>query len=141
MTIIGFDPGRDKCGLAVAKANNPSDVLYHQVIASDQAMKTIDQLIGEYTPHTLVMGNLTTSKQWKKKLTQHLSTSSAIDIHLVNEQNSTVEARSRYWQMYPPQGLDFNRFLPLGLRTPPKPVDDIVAIILIERYFQKKAEV
>ena len=73
-----------------------------------------------------------------KKLTQSLSTS--IEIELVNEQNSTVEARSRYWQMYPPQGLNLNRLLPIGLRTPPQPVDDIVAIILIERYVQHNRE-
>jgi hypothetical protein len=50
----------------------------------------------------------------------------------VNETNSTLEARDRYWIMYPPQGLQ--RLIPQGLRIPPRPVDDIVAIILIERY-------
>ena len=136
MIIIGFDPGRDKCGVAVA--NNNSDVLYHQVITSEKAIETIDNLINEYNPNTIVMGNLTTSKQWQKKLTQQLPNS--IDLHLINEQNSTVEARSRYWRMYPPQGLNINRFLPIGLRTPPNPVDDIVAIILIERYLKSISE-
>jgi hypothetical protein len=34
--------------------------------------------------------------------------------------------------MYPPQGL--TRLIPQGLRVPPRPIDDIVAILLIERY-------
>jgi hypothetical protein len=34
--------------------------------------------------------------------------------------------------MYPPQGL--TRLIPQGMLTPPRPIDDIVAIILIERY-------
>ena len=136
MIIIGFDPGRDKCGLAVVDSS--SNVLYHQVISSENAIDTIKSLIDQYHPDKIVMGNLTTSKQWQKKLTQSLSTS--IEIELVNEQNSTVEARSRYWQMYPPQGLNLNRLLPIGLRTPPQPVDDIVAIILIERYVQHNRE-
>ncbi|HBB34174.1 MAG TPA: resolvase, partial [Cyanobacteria bacterium UBA9273] len=40
--------------------------------------------------------------------------------------------RDRYWQMYPPKGLQ--RLIPKGMRQPPRPVDDIVAILLIERY-------
>ncbi|MDE5111236.1 MAG: resolvase, partial [Trichodesmium sp. St7_bin2_1] len=45
---------------------------------------------------------------------------------------SSLEARERYWQIYPPRG--FVRLIPPGMRIPPKPIDDIVAIILIERY-------
>ncbi len=51
---------------------------------------------------------------------------------LVDERYSSLEARERYWQMYPPTGLA--RLIPKGMRVPPRPVDDIVAIILIERY-------
>ena len=54
-------------------------------------------------------------------------------IEFVDEKNSTLEARSRYWQMYPATGL--NKLIPEGLRLPPRPVDDIVAILLIERYY------
>jgi hypothetical protein len=34
--------------------------------------------------------------------------------------------------MYPPQGL--KKLIPQGMRLPPVPIDDIVAILLIERY-------
>lgn len=51
------------------------------------------------------------------------------------KKNSTLEARDRYWTMYPNRGLQ--RLIPLGLRVPPRPVDDIVAILLIERYFAR----
>jgi hypothetical protein len=37
--------------------------------------------------------------------------------------------------MYPPAGL--SRLIPQGMRVPPRPVDDIVAIVLIERYLNK----
>jgi RNase H-fold protein (predicted Holliday junction resolvase) len=80
------------------------------------------------------MGNQTTSKQWQTKLKDKLKLS--IDILLVDEKNSTLEARTRYWQIYPPKGL--TRLIPPGLRVPPRPVDDIVAIILIERYLHNK---
>ena len=126
MIIIGFDPGKDKCGLAVA--TDDGQVLYHQVIQSENAIETINNLIDRYHPDQIIMGNQTTSKQWQKKLTEHLS----VEIILVNEKNSTLEARDKYWQMYPPQGL--TKLIPQGLRVPSRPIDDIVAIILIERY-------
>jgi hypothetical protein len=37
--------------------------------------------------------------------------------------------------MYPPRGLQ--RLIPQGLRIPARPIDDIVAILLIERYLAK----
>ena len=76
------------------------------------------------------MGNGTTSKDWCHKI--KASSIENLAIVTVNEQNSTLEARDRYWLMYPPKGLQ--RIVPAGLRVPPRPVDDIVAILLIERY-------
>ena len=128
--ILGFDPGRDKCGLAVMGKNQ--QLLYHQVVASQEAIATIQKLSQEFPLETIVMGDGTTAKSWKKQINQNLTKSLAIA--LVDERYSTLEARERYWQMYPPQGLQ--RLIPQGLRQPPRPVDDIVAIILIERYMQ-----
>lgn len=126
--ILGFDPGRDKCGLALV--NNNKQILYNKVIPSEDSIEIINNLISQYKPFKLVMGNQTTSKQWKRRLIDNLNLS--IDIILVNEKNSTVEARKKYWEMYPPQGL--TKLIPKGLRIPPRPVDDIVALILIDRY-------
>ncbi len=126
--ILGFDPGRDKCGLAIL--NNNKQILYNEVVPSEEAIAVITKLINEYKPFKLIMGNQTTSKQWEKQLKDNLKLS--VETILVDERNSTVEAKQRYWKMYPPQGL--TRLIPQGLRIPPRPVDDIVAIILIERY-------
>ncbi|MBC6417668.1 MAG: hypothetical protein GDA44_02175 [Prochloron sp. SP5CPC1] len=76
------------------------------------------------------MGDQTTAKSWQNKIESILSPS--LPIVMVDERNSSLEARERYWQMYPPQGLI--RLIPQGMRLPPRPVDDIVAILLIERY-------
>ena len=76
------------------------------------------------------MGNQTTAKRWQQQLLQELP--STLSIVMVDERYTSLEARDRYWQMYPPTG--FSRLVPQGLREPPRPVDDIVAIILIERY-------
>jgi RNase H-fold protein (predicted Holliday junction resolvase) len=126
--LLGFDPGRDKCGIAVM--NKDHQLLYHQVVNSEAAMTTINSLCQQFKIKLLVMGNQTTSKQWKKQLDAELS--SGISVIMVDERNSTVQARDRYWEMYPPKG--FTRLIPPGMRVPPRPVDDIVAILLIERY-------
>ena len=129
--ILGFDPGRDKCGLAVVGEDN--SLHYHQVVPAEAAIATILALCEEFPIDTLVMGDQTTSKSWKKKLQQEFPAS--VPIVLVDERYSTLEARDRYWQMYPPQGL--GRLIPQGMRSLPRPIDDIVAILLIERYIKQ----
>lgn len=129
--ILGFDPGRDKCGMAITdQKGNPH---YHKVVDSEQAIVILNSLLQEYSISLVVMGNQTTSKQWKQKLEAKLLTS--IPIIMVDERNSSVEARDRYWEMYPPKGLTC--LIPQGLRVPPRPIDDIVAVLLIERYLKR----
>jgi len=80
----------------------------------------------------VIMGNQTTAKQWQQKLEQTLLGSKSPDIVMVDERYTSLEARDRYWEMYPPQG--WQRLLPQAIRQPPRLIDDIVAILLIERY-------
>lgn len=132
--ILGFDPGKDKCGLAVMGLDR--QLHYHQVVPSPDAIAAIETLRQKFPVSLLVMGNQTTAKRWKQQLQQELLQS--LNIVLVDERYSTLEARDRYWQMYPPQGL--TKLLPKGMRQPPRPIDDIVAILLIERYLNRLTE-
>lgn len=128
--ILGFDPGHQKCGVAVMGLNR--QIYHHAVIASAEAVQHMLVLQQRYPVTLVVMGDQTTARQWQEKLTPQLDT---LRIVLVDERYSTLEARDRYWQMYPPQS--WRRLLPKGLRTPPRPIDDIVAILLIERYLNR----
>lgn len=132
--ILGFDPGRDKCGLALM--NSQGQLLYHQVVGSQDAIATIQKLSGQFAIDTIAMGNQTTAQQWKQLLSSNLPAS--VEIVLVDERYSSLEARDRYWQMYPPQGI--GRLIPKGMRQPPRPIDDLVAILLIERYLGGREE-
>jgi Predicted endonuclease involved in recombination (possible Holliday junction resolvase in Mycoplasmas and B. subtilis) len=98
--ILGFDPGKDKCGIAVMSRDK--NVSYHQVVPSDAAVSTIQSLCKQFPIQLLVMGDQTTSKSWKQKLTQSLSP--FIKIVQIDERYSSLEARKRYWQMYPADG-------------------------------------
>ncbi len=128
--ILGFDPGRDKCGLAAMALDR--QVYYHQVVPAQDAIATIQKLRQKYPISLLVIGDQTTAKRWKQQLSSELP---LLSIVMVDERYTSLEARDRYWQMYPPRGVF--RLLPRGLRQPPRPVDDIVAILLIERYLER----
>jgi RNase H-fold protein (predicted Holliday junction resolvase) len=127
--ILGFDPGKDKCGLAVVGLDRK--LLYHEVVPSTSAIATIQTICEQFAISTLVMGDQTTAKTWKDRLSSELR---SIPIVMVDERYSSLEARDRYWQMYPPKGI--TRLIPQGFRQPPRPIDDIVAILLIERYLK-----
>lgn len=128
--ILGFDPGRQKCGLAVMGVDRR--LYYHEVISAEGAIATIQSLRDRFPVSLLVMGDQTSSKDWKRRLTEDLPD---LRVVTVDERNSSLEARDRFWQMYPPKGL--SRLIPEGMRTPPRPIDDIVAILLIERYLER----
>ncbi|MBE9170934.1 pre-16S rRNA-processing nuclease YqgF [Pleurocapsales cyanobacterium LEGE 06147] len=130
--ILGFDPGRDKCGIAVM--DQKKQVHYHRVVASTETSAAIEQLCQQFPIKLVVMGNLTTAKSWQQVIKSHLN---SIPVVMVDERNSSLEARDRYWQIYPPKGL--TKLIPQGMRLPPRPVDDIVAILLIERYLQTQS--
>ena len=130
-TILGFDPGRDKCGVAVMGLDR--QLYNHQVVAADEAIAQISRLREQFPISLIIMGDQTTAKKWKQKLEQELNPS--LNIVLVDERYTTLEARDRYWQMFPPTGL--TKLLPKGMRQPPRPIDDIVAILLIERYLNR----
>ncbi|MEB3218897.1 MAG: pre-16S rRNA-processing nuclease YqgF [Nostocales cyanobacterium 94392] len=132
--ILGFDPGRDKCGVAVMGLDR--QLQYHEVVSSSSAITTIKNLYQQYPISLLVMGNQTTAKLWKQQIQEN--SSPTVNIILVDERYSSLEARDRYWLMYPPKGL--TKLLPKGMRTPPRPIDDIVAILLIERYLNRLTE-
>jgi RNase H-fold protein (predicted Holliday junction resolvase) len=129
--ILGFDPGRQKCGLAVMGLDR--SLYYHQVVPAEEAIAVIQSLRQQFPISMLVMGDQTSAQDWKQKLLHELPES--FRIALIDERYSSLEARDRYWKMYPPRGL--SRMLPQGIRTISRPIDDIVAILLIERYLER----
>ena len=129
-TLLGLDPGSAKCGLAIVGLDR--SLHYHRVVAVSEVTDTIQTLRDTYPVSNIVMGDQTGSKQWQQTLE---GLPNAPRIILVDERYSSLEARDRYWQMYPPKGL--GKLMPQSLRSIPRPIDDIVAILLIERYLRR----
>ncbi|MGF1459962.1 MAG: resolvase [Leptolyngbyaceae cyanobacterium] len=128
--ILGFDPGRQKCGLAIMGLDR--NLFYREVVVAASVLTTIEQLQQQFPISLMVMGDQTSAHDWKETLTQ---LPRPVRVVLVDERYSSLEARDRYWQLYPPQG--WQRLLPKGLRQPSVPIDDIVAMLLIERYLNR----
>ena len=127
MMYFGFDPGKDKCGIAIV--TRQGEAIRHEVIASDSAIATLQNWIQTYEIQSLILGDQTGSKKWRSRIIEALPN---LQIIIIDERFSSQQARDRYWDLYPAQGLQ--KLVPLGMRTPPRPIDDIVAIILVERY-------
>ena len=59
-------------------------------------------------------------------------------LHVVDEKYSTEEARELYWELFPPKG--WRRLIPLGLQTPPEPLDGYAAVVQARRFLQQEQE-
>jgi RNase H-fold protein (predicted Holliday junction resolvase) len=128
--LLGFDPGKQKCGVAVMGLDRK--LHFQAVIPSAEAIAKVGNLLDSYPISLMVMGDQTASKQWKAKLQASFPD---LRIITVDERYSSEEARQRFWDIYPATGL--MKLVPRGMRSPDRPIDDIVAAILIERYLSR----
>ncbi|MEM9244613.1 MAG: resolvase, partial [Cyanobacteria bacterium P01_F01_bin.153] len=70
MGILGVDPGREKCGLALV--DNQGIPIIHEVVPSGQVMETVQDWASRFSIETVVMGDRTSSKQWLTQWTEKL---------------------------------------------------------------------
>ena len=127
MFVMGIDPGRDKCGLAVLSTTG--DIKFQRVVATDELADTIKTLSAQFAISTVILGDGTTHKSAAQKLSD-----AGLTFQLVDEKHTTEEARRLYWKKNPPTG--WRRFLPTSMQVPPEPVDALVAEILVKRFLE-----
>lgn len=53
-------------------------------------------------------------------------------IQLVDERETTLQARRLYFEEHPPAG--WRRLIPIGMQLPPCPIDDYAAVLIGRRY-------
>ncbi len=127
--IIAIDPGTKKCGYAVVDSN--LSVLQREIISIDKITDTIENSLNIFKINKIILGNGTNYKNIEKALKNNFS---KLQIFLIEEEFSTLEARKRYFKECPPKGIF--KLIPLSLRVPPCDYDDFVAILLAEKYFK-----
>jgi RNase H-fold protein (predicted Holliday junction resolvase) len=131
--ILAIDPGREKNGVAVVTMEGA--VFYQNVIATEQLLSAIGELLTAYKIDKIIIGNRTGSKEFINIMKKAGIQEKVEGIIPIDEHLSTEEARKRYWEHNPPTGL--KKLIPLTMQTPGVPVDDYVAVILAERYFKR----
>ncbi|MCT0224552.1 resolvase [Synechococcus sp. CS-1328] len=123
--MAGLDPGRNKCGLVRTDATGQR-IVEAAVLTPEAAWQQLSAWCAEGLVADIVLGNGTGSQRWQTRLAPIAA------VHLVDERGSTLAARQRYWELFPPRG--WRRCLPRGLRQPPRDWDDVVAQLLLERF-------
>ena len=125
MSIVGIDPGRDKCGVAVL--NSSAEILFEEVIETAEFETILKKLIAQFNLRLAILGDGTTHKN-AEKILRTLN----LEVKIVDEKHTTEEARKLYWKKNPPRG--WRKILPTSMQVPPVPVDGIVAEILVTRH-------
>ena len=124
---ISIDPGIKKCGLLLA------DIQSGKVIEAGVAsLNEFSDLVARWNEnHEIIMiiiGNGTNCNDIESKLKRK----NFFNINYVNERGSTLRARFRYWEIWPPNY--FIRWIPKEILFPPANLDAIVALILLEDF-------
>ena len=128
--MLAIDPGRDKCGVAVVDGRGQP--LFRAVVSRDRLAEVLDELAQRHELSAVVVGDGTYSDAVRALLDGRPWVQRAGGVQLVDERGSSWAARRLYWRLNPPRGLW--RLVPVGLRVPPTPWDDLAAVVLARRY-------
>lgn len=127
--FISIDPGREKTGIAVFSFSG--EIYWHGIVSSEKMLDKINQLMKNYVIKSVIIGSGTSSKQKQKLLKEKFP---LLDFVVVDEYRTTDEARKLYFEDNPPRG--WKKLIPLGMQTPPVPVDDYAAIAIGKKYLK-----
>ncbi len=130
MIVLGIDPGREKCGLAVVAKGK---ALVKQVVARKDYLGVALRFVKQYNVDIVVLGDGTGSREFFQEIQKALPEHEVVTI---NERLSTEEARTKYWMDHVPRG--WRRLLPRTMQVPPEPYDDYVAVIIAQRYLSQQ---
>jgi len=129
--FISIDPGNIKCGLLLA------DMKSGQIIeAGISSLNKFSEIVylwnQKYNIGKVIIGDGTNCKYIENQLQKK----NIFNLTYVNERGSTLRARFRYWEIWPPNY--FLRWLPKEILFPPENLDAVVALILLEEFLKFK---
>lgn len=127
--IIGIDPGRAKCGYATVYEDGERAQLAVVPTGAIAATLAADLAAGDIA--AICIGHATTSDAIVKLCRSQWP---AVPVAVVDETNTSLEARRRYYEDHPPKGLQ--RLVPRGLLVPKAPLDGYAALLIVERYMR-----
>ena len=123
---LGIDPGTRKCGLALVE--RPSDApLLLEVVPLDGFAARLAEIAAAYPIDRAAIGRGTNAAQIVAAVT-----ACGLPYVLVDERETTLRARARFFADHPPRG--WRRFVPRGMLLPDRPIDDYAALLIAERH-------
>ena len=128
--LISIDPGKCKCGLVLVDLHKKK-VDQAIVLNTDLLPNYVKNLNGSENISKVIIGNGTTSRQNIEKLDFIRN-----DLIIVEEKNTTLRAKKRYFEIFPTRGL--KSFLPKEIFIMNKNLDALSAIIILEDYCNHK---
>ena len=129
--FLSIDPGSRKCGLLLADIKS-GKVIKAGVSSSNKLSNLVLSWNEDYHISKVIIGDGTNCKCIEDELKQKTD----FNLIYVNEQGSTLRARFRYWEIWPPNY--FIRWLPRKILFPPDNLDAVVALILLEGFMKYK---
>ena len=127
--IISIDPGNKKCGLLLADMKS-GNVIEAGISSLDKFSHFVCLWNKNFDISNIIIGNGTNCKFIENELKQK----NILNFKYVNEKGSTLRARFRYWEIWPPNY--FIRWLPKEILFPPENLDAVVALILLEDFLK-----
>jgi RNase H-fold protein (predicted Holliday junction resolvase) len=126
--VMGVDPGTRKCGLAVT-ARAGEEPLLLAIVPLAELLERARSAALEHGVRAIALGKGTHNNEALAALRPL-----GLPIELVDERETTLRARARYFQANPPRG--WRRFVPAGMLLPPRPIDDFAALLIAERLLE-----
>ena len=124
---ISIDPGISKCGLLLADIESRK-VIESGIVSLNNFFDLVSLWNQNHKISKIIIGDGTNCKY----IVNQLKRKKLLNINYVNERGSTLRARFRYWEIWPPNY--FIRWLPKEILFPPENLDAIVALILLEDF-------
>ncbi len=126
MTVLGLDPGTRKCGFAVIVDGAPQPRELGITPLADLAA-CLQRLVAETSPDVAAVGRGTNAA-----VVSAAVRAAGLPVELVDERETTLLARGRFFRDYPPRG--WRRLIPRGMLLPDRPIDDYAALLIAERF-------
>ena len=124
---ISIDPGIKKCGFLLADIKS-GKVIEAGVASLNKFSDLVSRWNEDYEIIKIIIGDGTNCKY----IESNLKRNNFFNVNYVNERGSTLRARFRYWEIWPPNY--FIRWIPKEILFPPANLDAIVALILLEDF-------
>jgi RNase H-fold protein (predicted Holliday junction resolvase) len=129
-TVLSIDPGSSKCGMALVRRNEDGglELLWRSIAPTEALVPKLHEAYACEPFEMIIVGGGTSSQRAVERIREYLTSMAVL---VVDEKDTTLQARERYWLANPRRG--WRRLMPATLQLPPEPVDDFVALILAER--------